>query len=84
MHALSRCQMVLTEAKKRAQSEFDQAMRETVLTVEAIRWYEQLHPEVKRATYKVPHKGYVGVAANYVVHLAQDRGTYQRRSRGEG
>src|SRR5215471_2985532 len=36
VHALSRCQMILTEAKKRAQSDFDQAMRETGLTMEAI------------------------------------------------
>ena len=74
VHALSRCQMVLTEAKKRAHSEFEHVLRETGLTVEAIRWYEKLHPELRRATYKVPHKGYAGMAANYVLHLAKDRG----------
>jgi hypothetical protein len=70
VHALSRCQMILTEAKKRAQNEFEEALKKTGLTLEAIRRYEQRHPEVKRGTYRVPHLGYAGTAANYVAHLA--------------
>jgi len=70
VHALSRCQMILTEAKKRAQSEFEEALKKTGLTLEAIRRYEERHPEVKRGTYRVPHLGYAGTAANYVAHLA--------------
>ena len=73
VHALSRCQMVLTEAKKRAQAEFEAVLQKTGLTVEEIRQYENRHPELRRATYKVPHKGYAGLSANYVLHLAQDR-----------
>jgi predicted nucleotide-binding protein (sugar kinase/HSP70/actin superfamily) len=71
VHALSRCQMILTEAKKRAQSDFAEVLAKTGLTVEAIRRYEQRHPEVKSATYRVPHLGYAGTAANYAAHLAQ-------------
>ena len=41
VHALSRCQMILTEAKKRAQSEFVEALAKTGLTVEKIRKYEE-------------------------------------------
>ena len=37
VHALSRCQMILTEAKKRAQSEFEAALAKTGLTIETIR-----------------------------------------------
>jgi hypothetical protein len=74
VHALSRCQMVLTEAKKRAQEEFASALQSTGLTLSLIRQYEREHPEVTRATYKVPHKGCAGMAANYVLHLAKDRG----------
>ena len=37
VHALSRCQMVLTEAKKRAQTEFEAALQKTGLTIEVIR-----------------------------------------------
>jgi hypothetical protein len=74
VHALSRCQMMLTEAKKRAQSEFEEVLKKTGLTVESIHEYEKHHPELRSATYKVPHKGYSGTSANYVLHLAQDRG----------
>ena len=74
VHALSRCQMILTEAKRRAQSEFEDCLKKTGLTVDAIHSYEKQHPELRRATYKVPHKGYAGGASNYVMHLAEDRG----------
>jgi predicted nucleotide-binding protein (sugar kinase/HSP70/actin superfamily) len=74
VHAISRCQMILTEAKKRAQAQFEEVLKKTGLTVEAIRAYEKVHPELRRATYRVPHKGYSGTSANYVLHLAQDRG----------
>jgi predicted nucleotide-binding protein (sugar kinase/HSP70/actin superfamily) len=70
VHALSRCQMILTEAKKRAQADFEQVLAKTGLTVEAIRKYEEKHPEVRRATYRVPHMGYPGTGANYIAHLA--------------
>jgi hypothetical protein len=71
IHALSRCQMILTEAKKRAQREFEEVMEKTGLTIEAIREYEARHPKVTRSTYRVPHYGYAGTTANYVLHLAK-------------
>jgi len=71
VHALSRCQMILTEAKKRAQREFEQALEKTGLTVEEIRNYEEEHPELRKATYKIPHYGYAGTSANYVMHVAK-------------
>ena len=74
VHALSRCQMILTEAKRRAQAEFEEALRKTGLSLDAIRKYEDRHPEVRQAGYKIPHKGCSGTSANYVLHLAEDRG----------
>lgn len=74
IHALSRCQMILTEAKRRSQQDFEKVMEQTGLTVEAIRQYEERHTELKRATYRVPHLGYPGTAANYVLHIAQRAG----------
>ncbi len=71
VHALSRCQMILTEAKKRSQRDFEEVVQKTGLTLEAIRRYEERHPEIRRATYRVPHLGYAGTSANYVMHLAQ-------------
>ena len=74
VHALSRCQMILTEAKKRAQREFDGALEETGLTIEQVRSYVDAHPEMKRATYRVPPSGKVaGTAANLVFHVAGRR-----------
>ncbi len=69
VHALSRCQMILTEAKRRAQSEFESVLAKLGVTVEDVRRYESQHPEVRRASYRVPHMGYAGTAANYVTHL---------------
>ncbi|MFQ5852151.1 MAG: hypothetical protein ACE5JU_16390 [Candidatus Binatia bacterium] len=70
VHALSRCQMILTEAKKRATREFEEILEETGMTVDKARDYEKRYPELRRATYRVPHKGVAGTAANYVRHLA--------------
>ncbi len=74
VHALSRCQMILTEAKKRAQREFEEVLERTGLTIEEIRNYEEEHPEIRKATYKVPHYGYAGTSANYVMHIAKKMG----------
>ena len=71
VHALSRCQMILTEAKKRSQRDMEDVLEKTGVTVEAIRAYEARTPEVRRATYRVPHMGYAGTSANYVAHLAE-------------
>ena len=85
VHALSRCQMILTEARKRAQSEMDEVLARTGQTLEEVRAYVDAHPELKRATYKVPHGDAVGVAANLVLHVAELRSISSRRtSRGWG
>jgi predicted nucleotide-binding protein (sugar kinase/HSP70/actin superfamily) len=74
VHALSRCQMILTEAKKRAQREFDEALEKSDMTLDAIRAYLDAHPKMKRADYKVPHMGCAGTAANMVLHVARKAG----------
>lgn len=71
VHALSRCQMILTEAKKRAQQEFDTVVRQTGISPERLRQYEAQHPAVRRSTYRVARHGVAGTAANYVLALAQ-------------
>jgi len=71
VHALSRCQMILTEAKKRAQREFDDALATTGVTLDEVRAYVDGHPEMKKATYRVPHDGRAaGTAARMVFHVA--------------
>jgi len=74
VHALSRCQMILTEAKKRAQREMDDALAKTTLTLDEVRAYVDRHPEMKRATYRVPHGDAAGVAADFVLHVAKRMG----------
>ena len=71
VHALSRCQMILTEAKKRAQAEYDMVLDRTGLSTEAARARLDGQPAMRRATYKVPHGGVVGTGANLLLHLAQ-------------
>jgi len=71
VHALSRCQMILTEAKRRAQKEFDDVLKLNGLTPERARELLDTHPEMKRATYKIPRLGASGTAANLVLHLAE-------------
>jgi hypothetical protein len=67
--------MILTEAKKRAQQEFDQVLARTGLTVDDVRAYLHAHPEMRRATYRIPHDGTAaGTAAKLVLHVAQTMG----------
>ena len=75
VHALSRCQMILTEAKKRAQKEFDDVLARTGLTVDEARGYLHAHPEMRKATYKLPHDNTAaGTAAKLVLHVARQMG----------
>jgi predicted nucleotide-binding protein (sugar kinase/HSP70/actin superfamily) len=70
VHALSRCQMILTEAKRRAQREYEEVLQRTGLTTKTARALFDRYPEAKRATYPIPHAGVAGTAANLVLHLA--------------
>ncbi|MDW8469935.1 MAG: hypothetical protein RML56_14180 [Burkholderiales bacterium] len=73
VHALSRCQMILTEAKKRAQREFEEVLERTGLTVEKLRAAVAEQPALRRATWRLPHYGAAGTAANLALHVAAGR-----------
>ncbi|MDX1375625.1 MAG: hypothetical protein R3357_08695, partial [Burkholderiales bacterium] len=73
VHALSRCQMILTEAKKRAQREYEQALERTGLDEAALRAAVDARPELRQATFRVPHYGVAGSAANLALHVAAGR-----------
>ncbi|HVL76222.1 MAG TPA: hypothetical protein VM406_09410 [Noviherbaspirillum sp.] len=84
VHALSRCQMILTEAKKQAQREYEEALEQTGLTTERARELLDAAPQFRRATFRLPHYGMAGAAANMVMHLAREQGARRgaaRRSR---
>jgi predicted nucleotide-binding protein (sugar kinase/HSP70/actin superfamily) len=70
VHALSRCQMVLTEAKKRAQEEMAEAEVLAGLSLEAARRRAQARSDVRRATHLIPHAGCAGAAASTLLYLA--------------
>ncbi|MGH7390162.1 MAG: hypothetical protein ACREM3_12010 [Candidatus Rokuibacteriota bacterium] len=74
VHALSRCQMILTEAKRRAQQELEETLDRHRLTVAGVAGHLDAHPEMKRATYRVPRAGVVGTTANLVAHVAARTG----------
>ncbi len=78
VHALSRCQMILTEAKKRAIREYVEAMEQTGLTPEEARPLIEARPEMKCATYRMPQDG-IGMAANTLLHLAEVGGQQRQR-----
>ncbi|MCP4381554.1 MAG: hypothetical protein GY798_09090 [Hyphomicrobiales bacterium] len=73
VHALSRCQMVLTEATRRAQAEFETALETSKLTIETARHRLDFRPKMKRATYRVPRHGWTGIGANLLSELARER-----------
>ncbi len=78
VHALSRCQMILTEAKKRATDEFASALADAGITnVEEARGLMVKRPEMSRANFRIPHHGQTGMAANSLLELA---GRARRRS----
>ena len=67
--------MILTEAKRRAKTEFEEALRKSGLTnTRPSGKSKDTHPELNCATYRIPHGSYVGNAANYVEHLAKGKG----------
>jgi predicted nucleotide-binding protein (sugar kinase/HSP70/actin superfamily) len=70
VHALSRCQMILTEAKKRAQQEFERVIQQTELSIDMIRQYEAQHPAIKKITHRLPQHDVAGTAARYALELA--------------
>ncbi|HEY3384660.1 MAG TPA: hypothetical protein VGK32_23105 [Vicinamibacterales bacterium] len=82
LHAHSRVQMVLVEARERAEAEFDRALADTGKKLSDIRRYVEDHPELRDPFHHVPHRpGVAGMAANfvlYVSHLMDRDGTRHR------
>jgi predicted nucleotide-binding protein (sugar kinase/HSP70/actin superfamily) len=72
INAYSRVQMVLSEAKVRAQAEFDEQLEGTGYSLNEIRSFVAARPELRRATYDVPRSpGVAGTAANFVRHVGR-------------
>jgi hypothetical protein len=64
--------MALGEAKAKTKLEFKASLESTGRTLDEIRAYVEEHPEMKSPMYKVPRtEGVVGLAANFVRHVAE-------------
>lgn len=70
IHALSRCQMILTEAKKRAVREYVEAMETTGLDPESAKPLLDARADIRRAGYAMPHRGAAGMAASTLLELS--------------
>jgi hypothetical protein len=71
INAHSRVQMALGEARAKAKAEFSTTLAKAGLTVDQCREFVDRHPEMKRPLYPIAqHKGVTGVAANFVLHIA--------------
>jgi hypothetical protein len=71
IHAYSRVQMALGDARASAQTEFDAALARTKRPLAAIRAHVEAHPELRRPFYPVPSRpGVIGTAANFALHVA--------------
>jgi hypothetical protein len=78
INALSRVQMALGDARRRARAEFEEAIASTGRTLPEIHTWIAAHPEVRSALYPVPHhSGVAGTAARFIHHI----GDRMRRER---
>jgi hypothetical protein len=68
VHALSRCQMILVDAKARAIAEFERALAGR--TREEMRHRLAAKPRLRKATGYIAHRDWVGTAANLIANLA--------------
>jgi ElaB/YqjD/DUF883 family membrane-anchored ribosome-binding protein len=70
IHAYSRAQMALSEARIRARDEFDSVIQQRGRSVEELRGYVAAHPEMGRALYRFPRReGIAGEAAQFAWHI---------------
>jgi predicted nucleotide-binding protein (sugar kinase/HSP70/actin superfamily) len=68
--AHSRVQMALGGARNKARKEMADVLAASRWTLEDMKAYADDHPDIKRASHKVPHHpGVVGRAANFALHV---------------
>jgi predicted nucleotide-binding protein (sugar kinase/HSP70/actin superfamily) len=68
--AHSRVQMALGGARTKARKEMADILEASRWSLEDMKAYADDHPEIKRASYRVPHHpGVVGRAANFALHV---------------
>jgi hypothetical protein len=74
INAHSRTQMALGEAKSKAKGEFHRVVGETGYSLEDLRAYQAMTPEVRKPLYlnHIPeYEGVVGTGARFAKHLGE-------------
>lgn len=72
IHAYSRVQMALSEARAKASREFEQALGAAHHSLDEIRTFVAQHAELRHPLYPIPHRrGVVSTAANFLLHVDQ-------------
>jgi predicted nucleotide-binding protein (sugar kinase/HSP70/actin superfamily) len=70
VHAYSRVQMALSEARAKAQMEFEQTAQRARHSIDQIRMYVAEHEELRHALHPIPrHRGVVSTAANFLLYV---------------
>jgi predicted nucleotide-binding protein (sugar kinase/HSP70/actin superfamily) len=81
IHAYSRVQMALAEARVKAQAEFESALKQARQPLADIRRFVAQHPELRSPMYRVTRRpGVISTAANFVL----DVDDLMRSSGGQG
>jgi predicted nucleotide-binding protein (sugar kinase/HSP70/actin superfamily) len=81
IHAYSRVQMALSEAGSKAAREFKQALQSAHHSLEEIRSFVALHPELRHPLYPIPRRpGIVSTAANFLLYADQLLSSHFRES----
>jgi hypothetical protein len=81
IHAYSRVQMALAEARVKAQEEFDSAVRRARQPLQNIRRFVAQHPELRRPLLPISRRpGVISTAANFVLDVDE----LMSRSGGQG
>ncbi len=69
IHAYSRVQMALSEARAKAAAEFTLALDQARHSLEEIREFVAAHAELRHPLFPIPrHTGVVSTAANFLLH----------------
>lgn len=72
VHALSRVQMALGDARRRARAEFSEVLEETGVDIRLVRDYVARNRTLRRPFYCWPQRpGVAGTAASFVAHVAE-------------
>jgi hypothetical protein len=72
IHAYSRVQMALSEARSKASQEFERAIQSAHHSLDEIRGFVALHAELRHPLYPIPRRpGVISTAANFLLPADQ-------------